>query len=118
MSFSEIQVLPDNLSMGKNLSLAKIQIQILPENLFVGKYLNIESTQVKLLPKNLFVGSGIYLDIDKIQNIVYRENSKDNSKIIFACWVNRIFSIQTVVFFGSLDSFEKWLMKNILMKSL
>ena len=45
-----------------NLYLRGTQIQSLPDNLTVGGYLYLEGTQIQSLPDNLTVGGDLYLE--------------------------------------------------------
>ena len=58
---TQIQSLPDNLTVGGNLDLEGTPIQSLPDNLTVGGYLDLRGTPIQSLPDNLTVGG--YLDL-------------------------------------------------------
>jgi hypothetical protein len=54
---SDIEVLPDNLSIMGNLQLKGASVARLPTKLYVGGELDIKGTDIKLLPDDLSVGS-------------------------------------------------------------
>ena len=53
--------LPDNFTVGGNLSLSNTQITSLPNNLKVGGALYLNHTPITSLPDNLTVGGTLYL---------------------------------------------------------
>ena len=66
---TQIQSLPDNLTVGGGLYLTGTQIQSLPDNLTVGGGLNLTGTQIQSLPDNLIVGGDLYLTYTQIQSL-------------------------------------------------
>ncbi len=59
---TQIESLPDNLTVQGYLNLMVTQIQSLPDNLKVGGNLSLGYTQITSLPDNLTVGGGLYLE--------------------------------------------------------
>ena len=68
LSYTDIQTLPDNLTVGGWLYLSGTQIQTLPDNLTVGGGLDLRNTKIQTLPDNLTVGGGLYLSGTQIKN--------------------------------------------------
>lgn len=62
LRFTDIDSLPDNLTVGGSLDLSHTKIESLPENLVVGGWLNINNTNVKSLPENLKIGDLVCAD--------------------------------------------------------
>ena len=58
---TDVQSLPDNLTVGGWLDLSGTQITALPDNLTVGGWLYLSGTQITALPDNLTVGGSLYL---------------------------------------------------------
>ena len=69
LSGTQIQSLPDNLTVGGYLDLSETQIQSLPDNLTVGDSLLLNGTQIQSLPDNLTVGGSLYLYGTQIQSL-------------------------------------------------
>ena len=61
MSGTQITALPDNLTVGGSLDLRGTQITALPDNLTVGGWLDLRGTQITALPDNLTVGGSLHL---------------------------------------------------------
>ena len=104
---SEVDALPDNLSVGGWLYLRGTSITALPDNLSVGGWLDLRGTSITALPDNLSVGGSLYLTPQKIANVSYRENCGYSSRTIFAVWTGKKFKIAAGCFFGSIDRFEQ-----------
>ena len=77
LSYTDIQTLPDNLTVGGWLYLIGTQIQTLPDNLTVGGWLYLIGTQIQTLPDNLTVGG--WLDLSGTQ-IKYKEQERRKVK--------------------------------------
>ncbi|EKE3534669.1 hypothetical protein U9T76_000941 [Salmonella enterica] len=58
---SDVDALPDNLTVGDGLDLSGTSITTLPDNLTVGDGLDLSGTSITTLPDNLTVGGGLYL---------------------------------------------------------
>ncbi|EBT7406901.1 hypothetical protein CPC78_16430, partial [Salmonella enterica] len=58
---SDVDALPDNLTVGGWLDLRGTSITTLPDNLTVGGGLYLSGTSITTLPDNLTVGGGLYL---------------------------------------------------------
>ncbi|HCC3331649.1 TPA: hypothetical protein M4731_004678 [Salmonella enterica] len=125
LSGTSITALPDNLTVGGGLDLSGTSITALPDNLTVDGWLNLRGTSITALPDNLTVGGwldlsgtsitalpesfscrSLYLDVERISNIAYRENCGYSSRTIFAVWTGKEFHIAAGCFFGSIEQFE------------
>ena len=73
---TQIQSLPDNLTVGGYLDLRGTQIQSLPDNLTVGGSLDLQDTPIQSLPDNLTVGG--YLDL---QGTPIHNKGKERKKV-------------------------------------
>ena len=69
LRFTQIQSLPDNLTVSGYLGLIGTPIQSLPDNLTVGGFLDLEGTQIQSLPDNLTVGGSLDLEGTQIQSL-------------------------------------------------
>ena len=69
LSYTDVQTLPDNLTVGGGLDLRNTQIQTLPDNLTVCGWLDLSGTQIQTLPDNLTVGGGLCLRNTQIQTL-------------------------------------------------
>ena len=68
LSQSDVEELPENLTVGGGLDLRGTQITSLPENLTVGGGLYLSGTQITSLPENLTVGGWLDLSGTQITN--------------------------------------------------
>ena len=59
LAYSDIEKLPDGLTVSGNLDLYNTPIKELPDGLTVGGYLDLGSTRIKELPDGLTVGGSI-----------------------------------------------------------
>ena len=69
LSGTQIQTLPDGLTVGGWLDLSGTQIQTLPDGLTVGGWLDLRNTKIQTLPDGLTVGVGLYLSGTQIQTL-------------------------------------------------
>ncbi|EGT3135887.1 hypothetical protein JDW24_001866, partial [Salmonella enterica subsp. enterica serovar Uganda] len=106
LSGTSITALPDNLTVGGRLDLRGTSITALPDNLTVGGSLDLRGTSITALPEN-FSCNSLYLDVERISNIAWRENCGYSSRTIFAAWTGKEFRIAAGCFFGSVDQFEE-----------
>ena len=67
LSYTDVESLPENLTVGGGLYLRGTQITSLPENLTVGGWLDLRGTQITSLPENLTVGGGLDLSGTQIK---------------------------------------------------
>ena len=84
---TQIQSLPDNLTVGGSLYLRGTQIQSLPDNLTVGGYLDLEGTQIQSLPDNLTVGGSLDLRGTQITD-TRMVNRKFTANMVDKLWSN------------------------------
>lgn len=82
------------------------EVDVLPDNLSVGGSLDLCGTSITTLPDN-FKCQSLYLDPQRISNAAYRENCGNSSHTIFAAWTGENFFIAAGCFFGPLDKFEE-----------
>ena len=98
---TQIQSLPDNLTVGGYLDLRGTQIQSLPDNLTVGGGLYLRDTQIQSLPDNLTVGGGLDLRGTQIQSLpdnltVGGDLFLGGTQITDTSMVNRKFTVNMV----------------------
>ena len=98
---TQIQSLPDNLTVGGSLDLEGTQILSLPDNLTVGGSLYLGGTQILSLPDNLTVGGS--LDLEGTQILSLPDNltvggslDLEGTQITDTSMVNRKFTVNMV----------------------
>ncbi|ECE5792760.1 hypothetical protein CSQ32_001732 [Salmonella enterica subsp. diarizonae] len=89
---SDVDALPDNLTVGDGLDLRGTSITTLPDNLTVGGGLYLRGTSITTLPDH-FSCNSLYLEAERISNIAYRKNCGYSSRTIFAAWTGKEFRI-------------------------
>ena len=68
LSYTDVQTLPEGLTVGGGLDLRNTKIQTLPEGLTVGGGLDLSGTQIQTLPEGLTVGGWLDLSGTQIKN--------------------------------------------------
>ncbi|EAZ2975913.1 hypothetical protein B5U64_15685 [Salmonella enterica] len=96
-----------NITVTNNLNLEDVSdVDALPDNLTVGGGLDLRGTSITTLPDH-FSCNSLYLDAERISNIAYRKNCGYSSRTIFAAWTGKEFRIAAGCFFGSIEQFEQ-----------
>ena len=80
LSGTQIQTLPEGLTVGGWLDLSGTQIQTLPEGLTVGGSLYLRNTQIQTLPEGLTVGGSLDLSGTQIQDKAAERKKVKNLK--------------------------------------
>lgn len=89
-------IIPENTEFSGGLDLEDYNGEIqLPENLRVAVVLHLKGANIKRLPSNLTIDDdcSVYLDVQKIENVSYREGLFDKNKTMFVFWANNDFLI-------------------------
>lgn len=96
-----------NITVTNNLNLEDVSdVDALPDNLTVGGWLYLSGTSITTLPDH-FSCNSLYLEAERISNIAYRKNCGYSSRTIFAAWTGKEFRIAAGCFFGSIEQFEQ-----------
>ncbi|EBK6023479.1 TPA_asm: hypothetical protein G0G78_27520 [Salmonella enterica] len=96
-----------NITVTNDLNLEDVSdVDALPDNLTVGDGLDLSGTSITTLPDH-FSCNSLYLEAERISNIAYRKNCGYSSRTIFAAWTGKEFRIAAGCFFGSIEQFEQ-----------